>query len=273
MYEAYWKLRRRPFENTFSEESYYPSESAQGALLKLRYAVENRRGAALLAGPSGLGKTLLIRLLLNQLPEEFSPRLHVVVPTLPAEQLWAYIAAQLGALSLEGHTPTIVDSLLAIELFLSENTRQGNHAVIVIDEAHLVTQNEILEALRLLTNFETDGQLDLSLILAGQTELLPRIQRFPAFDTRLGVKCLMCPFPLEETIAYVNHRIRSAGGKQEIFSDEAIQRLHLIAGGVPRQINRLCDLALLIGYAEDRPTLDADQIEAIHEEMVAVVPE
>lgn len=273
MYEAYWKLRHRPFENAFSEESYYPSESAQGSLLKLRYAVENRRGAALLAGASGLGKTLLARMLLSQLPEQFSPRVHLVVPTLPSEQLWAYLAAQLGAVSQTGYTPSLADSLLAIELRLSENTRQGNHAVIVVDEAHLVTEPETLETLRLLTNFETDGQLDLSLMLTGQTELLVRMQRFQAFDSRLAVKCLMQPFPLEETIAYVNHRLRSAGGEQEIFSPEAIERLHLIAGGIPRQINRLCDLALLIGYAEDRPTLDADQIEAIHQEMVAVVPE
>ena len=92
MYEPYWQLETKPFENTSDARFYYPSESHQGALLKLRYALQNQRAAALLCGPAGLGKTLLVRTLARQLPETFRPFVHLVFPQLPPDQLLAYLA-------------------------------------------------------------------------------------------------------------------------------------------------------------------------------------
>ncbi len=97
MYEAYWQLERRPFENSFDDACYYPGESHQGAVLKLRYAVENRQGAALLCGPSGSGKSLLVEHLRRHLPQNFRPFVHLVFPQMPAESLLLYLADELGA--------------------------------------------------------------------------------------------------------------------------------------------------------------------------------
>src|ERR1700744_3241815 len=98
MYESYWQLDRRPFDNNGCDARfYYPSERPQGAMLKLRYAVENRRSAALLSGASGSGKTLLIGQLRRDLSKQFSPLVGLVFPEMPADALLPYLADELAA--------------------------------------------------------------------------------------------------------------------------------------------------------------------------------
>ncbi|MEM8681745.1 MAG: ATPase, partial [Planctomycetota bacterium] len=91
MYENYWNLSRKPFDDDPDRGWYYPAEGHQGALLKLRYAIENQRGASILAGRGGVGKTLIINQLLATLPEHITPRAHIVFPQMPADQLLAFL--------------------------------------------------------------------------------------------------------------------------------------------------------------------------------------
>lgn len=268
MYQAHWNFNEKPFDNSSSPAFYYPCESHQGALLKLRYSVENRCGGAVLTGTAGIGKSLILNTLFRQITAEYSPCVHIVFPQLPADQLLAYIADELGCSVTEHRTADT--SLRRIQKFLSENTRKGRHAIVAIDEAHLVTDPYVQEALRMLLNFQTGGKTDLSIVLSGQTQLLTNIERMPGFDERLGVKCLVRPFSEDETISYVAHRITAAGGQRTIFTDDALKAVHELSRGVPRRINRLCDLALLIGYAESNSSIQAAQIEAVCEEMVTV---
>ena len=97
MYEEHWKLSARPFENRFSSDYYYPSEAHQAALLKLRYAIENRRSVALVCGSSGMGKSMLLHHLRSQMPEIVGPIIHVAYPALASDQLIQYIAGQLSS--------------------------------------------------------------------------------------------------------------------------------------------------------------------------------
>jgi len=92
MYETYWQLDQKPFENYADPRFYYPGESPQGALLKLRYAVENRRGGALLAGASGTGKTLILTMLRGLLGEIYTPFVHLVFPQMSTADLLGYLA-------------------------------------------------------------------------------------------------------------------------------------------------------------------------------------
>ena len=295
MYLEYWQLNQRPFEETSDPAFYYPNESHQGALLKLRYAVENRRGAALLTGPAGLGKTLLLRSLLGGLPEQCAPRIHLVFPQMPADQLLAYIAAELTGLdcgsSTEGleraalacrreaealeitRAPTIANSVRRIATALTANDAAGRHAIVAVDEAQFVADGPTLETLRLLLNFESPAGLSLTLILAGQVALLPALARRPQLEERLAVKCLLRPFSQEETMSYVSHRLDAAGTQRTIFTTEALEALHEHARGVPRRINRLADLALLIGFAEEQQQIGAEQIAALDDELATVAAE
>lgn len=273
MYEAYWRLKQKPFENTVDPRFYYPGESHQAALLKLRYAVENRRGAALLAGPSGVGKTLVTTMLAHNLGEDFAPYVQIVFPQMPTADLLAYLADELDGARAGGPTPNVQASVRRIERFLAANAEQGRHAVVAIDEAHLLDGGETFEALRLLLNFEHDGVPALTLLLVGEASLLPAFNRMPHWEERLGVKCLLRPFSEPETAAYVEHRLRVAGAVQSIVEPEALPTLQELTHGVARRINRLCDLALLVGYAEEQPTLDAGHFESVCRELVAVTPD
>jgi general secretion pathway protein A len=270
MYLTHWHLSARPFENATDARFYYPGESQQAALLKLRYAVENRQAAAVLAGASGLGKTLLAQTLLRQVGEKYAPHARIVFPHMPADQLLALIADQLTGERWDG-VPAIRDSVARIDAFLRENAQAGRHAVVVVDEAHLLRESETLQTLRLLLNFEADAQAPLTLILVGQSSLLPVIERMPDFDQRLAARCLLRRFAPEETAGYVQHRLRVAGATTDIFDSAALEAIHQHSQGIPRKINRLCDLALLVGFAEERRTLQAEQISAVAEELVATV--
>lgn len=273
MYTNYWQLERRPFECTADPGAYYPSECHQGALLKLRYGIESQRGAVLLAGASGLGKTLLIQVLRRQLPENINPLVHLVFPQLTPQELLAYLAAELGVGDAGDQLPATETSLRRIRQRLTDNANEGKHAILVIDEAHLLVDHRTLETLRLLLNFETERGFAVTLLLCGQPMLLPALDRMPTFEERFGVKCLLRPFRVEETLSYVQHRLQAAGAQREIFQQAALEAVHELSAGIPRRINRLCDLSLLVGFAEERGEITADHIAAVHGELVAVTPE
>ncbi|HEY2881482.1 MAG TPA: AAA family ATPase [Pirellulales bacterium] len=266
-------------------------------MLKLRYAIENRRGAALLCGASGSGKTLLVHQLRRHLAKRYRPFVHLVFPQMPTDALLAYLAEALATpLSntlkpLTGATISpaapavkpvetsrrgsygIDDTVWRIQQFLLQNAQQDQHAVVAIDEAHLLDDTRTWEALRLLLNFESDSQPTLTLLLVGQPGLLPQIDRMPAMEERLGVKCLLRPFTVDETAAYVNFRLQAAGAKRPIFEPASMETLHELTHGLARPINRLCDLSLLVGFAEERKTIGSEQLEAVALELVTVAPE
>lgn len=272
MYTSYWRLKQRPFDCGCDPAFYYPGESHQAALLKLRYVVENRQGGAVLAGPPGCGKTLVLAMLRAMLPEPLAPWIQLVYPQMSGEELVAWLAGQLGGTCSAG-PPSVARSLRQIEEALWHNGRQGRHAVLVIDEAHLADDPGTQEALRLLMNFQYEGHGCLTLLLAGQVRLLPLVDRAPGLEERLAVRCLLRPFNEAETAAYVMHRLRVAGCDRPLFDTEALGTLHRLSGGIARRINRLCDLALLIGFAEEEETISAAHLEAISEELASVVPE
>jgi len=273
MYESHWRLSQKPFEKGADSRFYYPAETHQSALLKLRYAVENRRSAALLAGPSGSGKTLLVDILRGGLDEQFTPLVHLVFPQMPPADLLAYLADKLAGVEDDRPGDGVPQSIGRIERFLVDNAAEGRHAVVAVDEAHLIDDAQTLEALRLLLNFVTPDGPGMTLLLVGQTGLLPNLDRMPQLEERLAVKSLLRPFSETETEAYITHRLKEAGATESIFEREAVQAVHALSRGVARQINRLADLALLIGYAEEQTTITAEHVESVNEELVAVVPE
>ncbi len=272
MYEAYWELSRRPFENVSDAELFFASEGHQGALLKLRYVIESGKAAGLLVGDHGVGKTLVADLLGQQLPPSCQPFVHLIFPRMQPAELLAYLAERIAPEAMAQAAPGLNNSVRVLETALAKNTNEGRHAVVVLDEAHLIDEPATWDAVRMLLNLRSQGTPDVTVLLVGQLPLLSMLDRMPSWEERLDVKCLLKPFSLEETAAYLAHRLDTAAGRREIFADEAVDAIHRLSGGLARRINRLADLALVIGYAEEVPRITAQEIEAVCGELIAVEP-
>ena len=270
MYEKHWRLTDRPFENRLDGPFYYPAETHQAAALKLRYAIENRRSSAVLCGPGGMGKSLIVDTIIRQLGEDLHPARHIVFPAMNEEQFVRYVVDTMDCSTTESLRETSRD-IARFERCLIANMEAGKHAVIFVDEAHLLEQHGLLETLRLLLNIAASrsaGESAWTLVLVGQPVLLSQVERFHALDERMAVKCMLSRFLPEETTAYIQHRLRQAGGEAEaIFDEPALDRIHNLTEGIPRRINRLCDLALMVGYAEDRSFINADVIDSVHSDL------
>ncbi|MDW8039159.1 MAG: AAA family ATPase [Thermoguttaceae bacterium] len=267
MYQAYWQLTERPFENSLDLRFYYPSQCHQAALLKLRYALETQAEAALLAAGPGMGKTLLVGMLGHLLGERFGPWIQLGFPQMRLQEVLEYVADELEGEKTERASASIAWSIRRIERLLDKLAGQGRHPILVVEDAHLITEAEHWEELRLLMNFRAGQRVGWTLLLVAQPPLLPLLERMPAWEDRLAIKCLLRPFEPMDTAAYVAHRLKVAGASRDLFEPDALAALHQLSHGVPRRINRLADLALLLGYAESQEIILAEHVQAVAEEM------
>lgn len=272
MYEQYWNLAANPFADEHNPDFFFRSRTHQATLLKMRYLVENRKGAGLLVGGTGCGKSFLAGLLEREIPNFSGPIVQLLYPQMSASELLDYLAVELGAdeSSLSAGMDRTVHQ---IERHLQIYARDGHHPVIVIDDAHLIEDVRIYQSLQLLLNFIGTAQIHFSLLLLGERSLLSQVARVPQLDARIAVRALLQPLSRDETAQYVAHRLRAAGREQPVFEAHALDTLFELSGGVPRRINRLCDMGLLVGYAEGLSAVSADDVEAVAEELTAVVPD
>jgi general secretion pathway protein A len=273
MYSQHWKLERRPFENTLEPEFFFPSQTHQAALLKLRYLIENQKGAGVLVGPTGTGKTFVTRRLIQELGSQIGPWLSLVFPQLSADDLLTDIAIRLGGESATVSPNSVLPrstALRTIERSLDEHARAGRHPVLVVDDAHLIDDPATLQTLELLLNFQQPPQRAFSLILLGDRLLLSRLSRLPRFDERLAVRAMLQSLSPDEAARYIRFRLEISGARNAIFDAEALAEIAELSDGVPRRINRLADLALLVGYADGRRELTAADVAAVSDELATV---
>ncbi|MEX0717920.1 MAG: AAA family ATPase [Planctomycetaceae bacterium] len=278
MYTAYWGLSRQPFDNGDQPEFFHRGEPHQAALLKLRYVLESGLGTGLLVGGTGSGKSFLVGQLAHEMPERFAPFVRVVYPHFTAAEFLCYVAAALGRGNAEENPAALEERTLdrtvrRIEDRLAVHARNGRHPVIVIDEAHQIDDPRVLQAVLSLLNLQPRNDIDFSLLLVGERSLVPRLRRFAQLDERIGVRGLLRALNRAETEDYVAHRLRAAGRATPIFRHEAFDALHDLSGGVPRRINRLCDFALLVGYADGLREITPDEFAAVAEELVGALPD
>ena len=234
MYLDHWQLDQKPFEPNANGDAYFASESHQGAQLKLRYAIENGRGAALVAGPSGVGKTLLVQRLVSQLPATSRPVAQIVYPQMPSRELLAYLASRIAPPeSPSTLTPTVDQSWLRLETLLAESAERGERPVIVIDEAHLLEDVGTLETIRLLLNLQHDGVPLATVLLVGQCPLLSTLARTPG--SRSGSTSWPSSNRCRPTRPTSSFPIGSESrARREIFTPDAIDTIHQLAHGIPR---------------------------------------
>ena len=273
MYLEHFGLQRRPFDNCMPDdnETFFPSDVHRSTMLKLRYAVEARRAAAALIGDPGIGKSLLVDALATDLPDSIGPIAKILFPQMPSEQLLAYIADQLSGTCTSEDAPAR-RSLSRIDEFLSENLDKGRQAVLIVDDAHLLSSSKQLDTLRSLLNLQrgrSPGDAALTLLLSGGPELATRLQRNPSLDGKIAVKCVMQRMTQMQTAAFVQHRLAAAGCHAQIFSEEALTALHHRSAGIPGRINRLADLALMVAFAENATRVEPQNIDDVHQELIA----
>ncbi len=214
----------------------------------------------------------MISTLRRQLSEPFSQVANLVFPALePA--LWLNYFADAVDAAHGGSTSSTASALLRFERVLTSMIDVKTHLTVVVDEAQLLEQYGLLEPLRLLLNVAADrapGESAWTLVLVGQDMTLAHVERYQALDERLAVKCLVGRMKPEETHSYIQHRMRAAqGNADQIFDAQALDAIECLSQGLPRRINRLCDLALMIGYAEEMPRITAEVIESVHADMAA----
>ena len=259
MYEEYWGLKEAPFENTPDPRFLYYSKEHEEALSRLMYVLEGRKGAAMLTGVFGCGKTVLARAFLSRINRNIYPVAMITNPYLKLVEFLRSIARQMGAEGLpEKLTEMSADHFLqVIEEMLNNNAKDGRHTVIIIDEAHVITDNDIFEELRLLLNFQLEDKFLITLILMGQPELTERIKKNKQFSQRIAIGYSLGPLNEAESRLYIAHRLRVAGSTHEIFSPEALKPIVENSGGIPRRINQICDMALAVGFGTEAKLITA----------------
>ncbi len=265
MYEAYWGLREKPFENTPDPRFIYYSQRHEEALSRMLYVIRERKGAGILTGEYGSGKTLLSRVLLEELSSEQYHSALIFNPMLPSMELVKEIIYQLG-----GDTSSLLsktDLLHYLNDILYKNRDDDKNTVIVVDEAQAISEESGFEELRLLLNFQLNDNFLLTLILLGQPELKEKIKNLPQLRQRLAVRYHLKALSPEETKEYIQHRLKVAGSKERVFLDNAFSEIYRFSGGIPRKINNICDMALLIGDGEGLDEINEETIREVAEDL------
>ena len=263
MYEEYWGLKEKPFQNTPDPRFFYKSLEHEEALMKMLYTVEEGLGAGILTGVFGCGKTVIGQSLLEKLPSDKYKVAFITNPQLEYVELLRAIVRNLKSIELPTKkTELSADSLLEIlGDILQNNNRDGRETIVIIDEAHIIKDERIFEELRLLLNFQTRDKFLLTLLLFGQPELKQRIEDNKQLEQRIAMKSHLEAFKQEDTFNYIVHRVHIAGGADLVFNESAFKIIHNRSGGIPRRINRICDVSLLVGMYKNIKSINEEIVE------------
>ncbi len=263
MYTAYWNLRESPFLNVDNEALLYPSPQLQEGVARLYYLIDQERTAGMLTGPYGVGKTFLLSCLVRRSKSLNLPLIRFdAIPdgSLPMAR---HI---LQRLEIKGDTPTLADALMLMRTRCMETERRPlSRHILLIDEAQYLTEKDGLYLVHFLCNLMIEtpkGHKNLfTTILSGTPQLAESIRNYESLQRRVQLSWALKPLDERQTIEYVQHHMRSAGGDIWSFSLEALKAIHTYAGGIPRNINNLCDTALMLGFASRASSITPELIQ------------
>lgn len=265
MYEKFYNLSKPPFANIPDPGFLFLSPQHQRGLAVLQYALLARAGFCVITGDVGAGKTTLVRKLLQTLDQPLDVGIVSNTQCESFEELLRWI---LLAFDLDYRGKDKVEMYDTFVTYTIEQHRKGRPVTLIIDEAqHLGTGN--LEQLRMLSNVNTEKGQVLQTVLVGQPELwdLLRDPKLSQFAQRISYDYFLAPLDGPElTSDYIKHRLRNAGGSEDLFLLETIPLIWEATGGVPRLINLVCDTALVYGYAEEAEKIGKDLIEQVLED-------
>lgn len=259
MYRKHFGLTQHPFSNEIEPEDLFPAASSKELEVRLAHLIE-LRGIGLVTGDSGSGKTCCCRKVLAALHSSLFRPVYVCLSTGNVMDLYKTISWEMGL-------PVERSRAALFRQIRSEVSRLVSEArcrpILVIDEAHHL-RPEVLEDLRLLTNYNMDAENRLCLLLLGQSELRRRLAMavYEALSQRIVVRFHLAPLTREELPGYLSHRLRHAGTELSLFEPQAQEALFQATGGLPRKINLLAHHALLAAALARAKTVSAEHLEA-----------
>ena len=265
MYEAFYGLSSKPFQLNPDPSFYFSSKQHQRARAYLEYGVMRCEGFIVITGEVGAGKTTIVRGLIESLDPGTVVAAHLVSTQLGAEDTLRLVGAAFG---VHVHGVSKGDLLLALEAFFVTQTLQGKRCLLIVDEAQNL-QQQAVEELRMLSNFQSGQNALLQTFLVGQPEFREILQSPSMLQLRQRVTatCHLGPLEADETREYILHRLKCAGAREKpTFDPEIFDCVHQYTGGIPRRVNTLFDRILLQGFLTDRTHIDLELVnDIIHE--------
>lgn len=270
-YLEFYELAQEPFSNAPVSRFYYSSAQHAQALMRLMHVVQGMKGLAVLVGDIGAGKTTLARRMLDSLPEdEYEAALLVIIHSgITANWLLRRVALQLGVESPAEEKLALLSQLYHRLVRIYE---AGKKAVVLIDEAQMLTNREIMEEFRGLLNLEVPDRKLISFVFFGLPEIEENLRLDPPLAQRVALRYRLEPLTGDATEAYVKHRLKLAGAPRVPFTAEAVAAVHRFSRGTPRLVNTLCDNALFEGFVARQKDIDEKLIERIARDL-ALEPE
>ena len=260
VYCEHFGLNREPFNITPDPNFLFMSASHREALAQLVYGIKARRGFVVLTGEVGTGKTTLIKCLLDELGSTTKTALIFSMVVSPND-LMRYVCEKFGLVSTRENSKQIHDYISLLERFLLDSYSNGENVALIIDEAQNLP-TEVLENVRLLSNFETAQDKLLQILLVGQPELGLRLNasELRQIKQRVALRHHLTPLSFDDCEKYIEKRMQIAGGDISLFGFHAVDEVHRFSGGIPRLVNIICDNALLTAYALRKSKVESGMI-------------
>jgi general secretion pathway protein A len=262
MYKVFFGLHSNPFNVNPDPRYLFLTRHTEEALACLTYGVESRKGFVLLTGEVGTGKTTLLNKLMQWLQLQRVATAFVFNSRMDVPEFLDYMMTDFG-IPCDSREKSQI--LLRFNNWLLDRYRAGETAVLIIDEAQNLS-DEVLEEIRLMTNFETFTEKLLQIVLVGQPELEQRLRQpqLRQLRQRLTLRAKTYPLKQEETEAYIAQRLRIAGSNGQQFSDrEALAAIHVYATGIPRLVNLICEHCLVSAFVDQQKAVTKDVVEAV----------
>jgi general secretion pathway protein A len=256
---------RPPFDMSTTPDHFFESRSHGEALARMRYfASDQSMGLGVLTGEIGAGKTMTTNVLTERLSPDRYDIINIPTAAYSFESLLEELNYQLGDPQAEQKETTAYHLARRFEHLLTQRvTALNRHLLILLDEAQLLPDTAF-EPLKCLTNLNRNGQFVLSIILIGQPELRNKLRRIPQVQQRIGMAYHLDNLHEHEIDAYIHHRLLTAGvDSPEIFEGSCIQEIYQFSGGSPRQINRICRLAVDSAALRREPFVRASTVRAV----------
>jgi general secretion pathway protein A len=260
MYEAFFNLQKSPFGMNPDPNCLFMTRSHREALAGLLYAISRRKGFVVLTGDAGTGKTSLLRALIRS--AESSRFSVILTPRVNSDEFLELALLDFG---LPEIPETKSQRIVKLQELLVDLRLRGIAPVLMVDEAHTLSP-ETLEEIRLLTNFETNEEKLLQVVLAGQNDLADTLNRndLRQLKQRIEVRMDLKPLELADVGAYIQHRWTHAGGSvPPPFANEAVVLIAKASGGIPRLVNSICDNCLLLAYASEKPLIGVGYVQQV----------